>query len=380
MRYTEVILLLALVGGTVYNVQNSLLRIFLIGLWIFPPLLFMFLSYRSSMIIKKSLFKELIYAFIIILLLLSSIIVNYETFKLSFEGASVEMLTAFLYIFSIFLLLFYSKVSNYRFDTQFIFYFFILVTFVLFIDASIRFIQNPGCFMNYSCRTESKILGIFINANITGQITVFLLIVSWLLDFKYKKIFQILLLAFLIMAQARSAWVSLVIVYVISYAILLRGYKKYLLFTFGFLGLLTLIIIDPLDLQNDGSGLSKLHFFMRTLEIIEEGSWGSIIFGFGASYGYIVDLIGINGWSPHASILKAFLYYGLFGVLSFLFILIHMVKLDKRMFLPILAFFIFGLAGAPIYWPTLSVALILLMIDTNIKQDRYLNSREVMNE
>lgn len=38
------------------------------------------------------------------------------------------------------------------------------------------------------------------------------------------------------------------------------------------------------------------------MRALEEGSWGSILFGFGASYEYIV---GINGWSPHASILKA---------------------------------------------------------------------------
>jgi len=35
------------------------------------------------------------------------------------------------------------------------------------------------------------------------------------------------------------------------------------------------------------------------------------------------------------------------------------------MLIPILTFLIFSLAGAPIFWPTLSVGLILLMIYEN---------------
>jgi len=85
MRYTEIILLLALIGGTVYNVHDSLFRMFLIGLWLFLPFIFIFLSYNSKLTIKKSMLKELIYAIVITLVFIISIAINHETFKPTLE-------------------------------------------------------------------------------------------------------------------------------------------------------------------------------------------------------------------------------------------------------------------------------------------------------
>ncbi len=368
MKFTQIILLLSLIGGTVYNIKIPMIRLLLISFWMLLPFIFLLVSFKSKYLYKKIFIKELFISIFLILLLTFSIVINIDTFKIGFSGPQVEMWTAFLYIFSSYLFLYYSKLDKFKINKNFVFYFFVIVILFLFADMIIRYIQNPGCFLNYSCRHDSKVLGLFMNSNITGQITAFLIVITWYIDLKYKKIFQILLLWFLFAALARSAWIALILTYVISFVILRKGLIKYLLFSLGFLIILLFFIIDPLNLQNDGSGLSKLHFFIRTYEIIQESNWLHIFFGFGASFEAISNLLNMNGWSPHVAILKAFLYYGIIGLIIYFYILYRLVKFDKRMKLPILVYVIFSLAGGPIYWPTLSVGLVILLIDDEIKR------------
>tara|TARA_B100000900_G_C20138846_1_gene537086 strand:+ start:174 stop:500 length:327 start_codon:yes stop_codon:yes gene_type:complete len=100
-----------------------------------------------------------------------------------------------------------------------------------------------------------------------------------------------------------------------------------------------------------------------------------LLFGFGSSFEYIVTLLGVNGWSAHAPILKSFLYYGLFGVLFFILYLFQIFLAEKKMFFPILFFLICGLAGAPIFWPTLFTGYVLLVL-ANADESKYKSLRK----
>lgn len=362
----KLLLLSILVSGTVYNTDNYMIRLLFLSLFSlsFPCFIF------YGNILKKSLI-ELLYSLLIILGCFICIFINIGSFKANVVGPAAEMFSIFVYFFGASLLVFYTSLSTEYISKngeKIIFYYFKIIMVFLIIDALVRYFAYPQCYMSYSCRFYSKNEGFFINSNITGQITASLLILTIFIKLKYKRIIQTLLFVFLIMSMARSAVVAFLVTYICTYLFTMKGYKKYIIFFIGFIIIVSLVIIDPLNFRHDGSGLSKVHFVLSVLNIIKTADWINILFGFGASYKTIVALLNVGHWSPHLSILKSFLYYGLFGVLSFIFILYRMYKWDHRMLYPIICFLIFGLAGAPIYWPTLSVILIILLIDKKVSQ------------
>jgi len=368
MKLNEWGLLLALVSGTIYNVDNSIVRMFLILSWAFVPILFLF-KYNSQTIGRNGI-RELNYSLIILFLLFLSFLANIDTLSFEFSGPNVEKLTPFLYFFHVTTLFYFLQLNSNKINGKFVTYFMISILVILLFDMIVRYIQAPQYFLNYNTRHEAKTIGFFATTNVNGQIIAFFIVMSWGIKFKFKKIIQFLLIGILITTMARSAIVAIIAVYGLQYILYSKGFIARTISIILIIGIVLLFVIDPMNFQNDGSLLSKIQFFNATYSLILTGSIGDIIFGYGASYEVIITALNVKGWSPHVSILKAFLYYGLFGVFIFIFILIHFVKKNNKMLLPVITFSIFSLAGAPIFWPTLSVGLILLMVYDNIERNK----------
>lgn len=371
MKISEWGLLLALVSGSIYNVDNPIIRMFFMLSWAFIPIVFLFKF--NKQIIGWNGIKELNYSLIILFLLFISFMANIDTLSFEISGPNVEKLTPFLYFFHVTTLFYFLQLNNKKINGKFISYFMISIVIVLLLDMIVRYIQAPHYFLNYNTRHQAKTIGFFSTTNVNGQIIAFFVVMSWSIKFQYKKLIQFLLIGVLITTMARSAIVALIAVYVFKYLLYTRGFISRSISLLLAIGVILLIIFDPMNFQNDGSLLSKLEFFSATYNLILTGSIGDIIFGYGASYDAITTALDVRGWSPHVSILKAFLYYGLLGVFIFVFILIHFIKQNKKMFLPVMVFLIFSLAGAPIFWPTLSVGLILLMLYDNIQRNKNVN-------
>lgn len=364
MNIKEWILLLVLLAGTVYNLDHTAARLGLLLVWGLLPILFTSIAVNVG---SKALW-ELNYGLIVLFLLFITFLYNIDTLSLEFNGPNAERLTIFLYVFHVTLLYYFIQLNEKGVSIKFITYFMICVVVILLLDVLVRYIQAPQYFMNYSTRHQAKTIGFFSTTNVTGQIVSFLIAISWQIKFKFKKIIQFLMMVILATTMARSAIIALIITYAIYYVVQSNN-RTTLLFVIGTALVSTLMLIsDTFNLANDGSLISKLHFFEATYKLMINGSIGDIVFGYGGSYDAIVNAMNVSGWSPHVHILKAFLYYGVIGVLIFMFIIIHMFFQNKKMLFPLMVYLIFGLAGAPIYWPTLSVGLVLLLISDNYKK------------
>ena len=368
MKVSEWGLLITLLAGTFYNVDNTLIRLLLMLTWAFLPIVLMF-HYNRIPVGLKGL-GELNSSLFIITLLFVCFIVNIDTLSFQINGPNVEKMTPFLYLFHVTALFYFLQLNHNKINEKFVFKFMLFVVIILLLDMIVRYIQAPQYFLNYTTRHQAKTIGFFSTTNVNGQIIAFLLAISWQIKFKYKKLIQITLLVILITTMARSAIVTVIVVFGLSYLIYNKGLLSRFISIFLVTSIIILFIIDPLGFRYDGSLMSKIQFFQATFNLIETGTWKDIIFGYGASFEAITAALNVNGWSPHVSILKAFLYYGLLGVFIFVYILFHFYKEDKRMLLPILAFLIFSMAGAPIFWPTFSVGLILFKIYSNLERNR----------
>lgn len=374
MRISEYALVVSLVCGTVYNVDNSLLRVTLILLWGAIPLFFLF-SYKKITLLDLGL-REIANALFILFLLFLSWLMNVDSLSFELSGPNVEKMTPFLYIFYLLCMLLFLQLNKCEISPSFLTIFMFIVTAILFLDVIFRYVQAPSFFMNYNTRHQAKTIGFFATTNVNGQIISFLIVLTWFLRFRFRMLIQVLLLGILITTMARSAIVALILAYGAYYVVYKTGLLSRLLSFIVILGILSLLIIDPMNFKNDGSFLSKLQFFMATYDLILLGSATDIIFGFGASYDAITQALNVNGWSPHVAVLKAFLYYGIIGVFIFCSILIHFYRINHKMLIPIFTYLVFSMAGAPIFWPTISVGLILLLVYDNVEQSKMIRGYE----
>lgn len=355
-------------AGTVYNIDNSVIRLALMLCWAFLPISLLMLKHNEPIPAKH--LKDLVFALTILILLNICFLFNINTFVIELSGPSVEKFTPFLYLFHVTALLFFYQLGAKRISGKFITYFMLLLVTILAFDMVMRYLQGPEFFLNYSTRKQAKTLGLFATTNVNGQIIVFILAISWCIKYQFKKLIEIALIVILITTMARSAIVSLILIYCLKYtffhkSILSRIFTVLLIIIVGLTAL-----FDPLNFQRDGSLLSKIDFFRATYDLIVNGTAKDIVFGYGASMEAITGALDVQGWSPHISILKAFLYYGVIGVIIFALTIIYFLKAHKGMLLPVTAFLIFSLAGAPIFWPTMSVGLVLLKIYDNIEKSR----------
>ena len=159
--------------------------------------------------------------------------------------------------------------------------------------------------MNYNQRFSAKNMGLFVNTNVLGQAIVFMIIIADFIKLKYKKFIQLILIILLVTTMARAAILSLCVTYSVKW-FWREGIMFKICSILGVVGIF--LIFSYLNLDKDGSLLSKFEFFSNTLILFNNGSIYDVIFGFGASFDLIVLKLNVGEFSPHLSILKAFLY------------------------------------------------------------------------
>lgn len=327
-------------------------------------------SQKEYFYIKIWLLLSLIYVFYA----LSSILINSNTFDLSINGPYVEFLTPFLIISSPFIYLSIRGADHTTRVKSLKYYLYILVT-ILFVDIIARYLNRPECFMNYYlCRIDAKQAGFFTNTNVIGTFLLYLMFaLSYFQMRKIKAFFVIVLFT----AMARAALVTLVLTKLFYY-ISIASLKVKLIAMLCFIGLISYVfIVNPFDILNDGSMLSKFKFLEAAVLSANAASLQELMFGFGASFDRITDVVGVEGYSPHSSYLKAYFYFGMIGVIFFILINLYFLTLDMKFFFFILmASIINGIAGAPIYNPTIWVAFFIFCIyqDLQMKQKQQRNS------
>lgn len=371
MKVSSFIFLLSLLAGTLFNFDNAVMRMVALLAWSLFPLIVIYFTTRNSFL--KSELLELTLSVLFVCYFLMSMLINASTLSLSITGASAELLSPILIVFhgiQVFAcnrFIKKNKGDNYILINGY----FWTVILLLCIDMVYRYITNSNCFMNYMCRYEAKTIGFFSTTNVTGQTLSFLICISWYIGFYKRALAQSIMLILLITTMARSAMLALAFAFIIhsmffSNRIIIRLFSVIFVIAVS-----TFLFLDPMDLRQDGSGQSKVDFFSSVYTAVMSGSLSQLLFGFGASFEYVVNLVGVNGWSPHASVLKAILYYGFFGLLIFFLFLARMILYDKKLLAPIICFLIFGLAGAPIYWPTLTIGLIVFALNNSNVKTRY---------
>lgn len=374
-KQTTSVLMLVLLSSIFFNASNPIIRLFILSVWAFLPIYHLLATqkYNRLSVTKNEMFL-LIYGIFWTNIFIFSTLKNIDSFALNFQRANVESYTPFLFIFQTFIIIHFSKL---KIDdpSNFLYYFFLIITLIFFLDVIYRYFLEPDCFLNYWCRTDAKRVGFFSTTNVTGMLLGYLIIASTYLNFAKRRLFMIILFLILITTMARAAIISTLVVLFLRYLSIRNPIRTTLILLSFLTPVYIYFLYDPLNLVTDGSLLSKIDFFSSTYNIVMNAEPYDLLFGFGSSFEYIVTLLGVNGWSAHAPILKSFLYYGLFGALFFILYLFQILLAEKKMFFPILFFLICGLAGAPIFWPTLFTGYVLLVL-ANADESKYKSLRK----
>jgi hypothetical protein len=213
--------------------------------------------------------------------------------------------------------------------------------------------------MNYNCRFEAKTVGYFSTTNALGT-SLAVILISLVIYTSKLKIIKTALAFLLLSSMARAAIISVAIVYLVVKFAKSSKSMRIIICCFGILAISTIAIYDPLELKNDGSGLSKIEFFESSLELASSTNIDALLFGFGANFQDVTTILGVNDWSPHVPILKALLYFGFIGVLLHLYYIWGVIKLNTNMVYPVFVFIILGFAGAPLYFPTFLTCFAIL--------------------
>lgn len=342
---------LGIILGLLANFRFTALRIIAILFWIAIPIILLF---RKQRIDNNNYLQFTLLTFFTVLLTFPFLL-NSNSLSLNLTGPAVELFTPFLAPFGIL----YMGQKKTNFDSHKVIK---LIVVLLVLEAAYRFIVAPDLFLNYFNRQQAKTIGWFSTTNVNGQILASLFFVIWQeKDFKNRKLFLITVILLLITAMARAATVSVMITFLMIY--LFNNRVNFWLLILGFL-VITFFVIDPLNLGQDGSFLSKIEFITTTIEIIKSSSFTQIIFGYGLNFDSITSILGVNGWSPHIPFLKAYMYFGLIGLMFYVFHISQLVFLGSRNFLaPLLTYLILGMAGAPIFWPGLISLNILTRLE-----------------
>ncbi len=374
-RQNTSVLMLVLLSSIFFNASNPLIRLFILSVWAFLPLYHLLATqkYNKLSVTKNEMFL-LIYGIFWTNIFIFSTLKNIDSFAINFQKANVESYTPFLFIFQTFIIIHFSKLKI-NDPSNFLYYFFLTITLIFSLDLFYRYFLEPDCFLNYWCRTDAKKVGFFSTTNVTGMLLGYLIIASTYLNFAKRRLFMIILFLILITTMARAAIISTLVVLFLRYLSIRNPIRTTLILLSFLTPIYIYFLYDPLNLVTDGSLLSKIDFFSSTYNIVMNAEPYDLLFGFGSSFEYIVTLLGVNGWSAHAPILKSFLYYGLFGVLFFILYLFQIFLAEKKMFFPILFFLICGLAGAPIFWPTLFTGYVLLVL-ANADESKYKSLRK----
>jgi hypothetical protein len=350
------VMTLFLLSATIYNAKDAALRLVVMLFFCVAPLVI--LLGRPQLRLSKEARPLVLLSALWVLYFLLWFIKNLKDFVFDFSGPNVEMMTPVLFVTFLYAI---PLILNYppdRLRALLLRYVLLLVPF-LFLELGLRYIQEPNCFLNYSCRFEAKTVGYFstTNALATSLVTVLLSFFAvGALRFRARALLEFILLS----SMARSAIVGYI------FGLFLRTFGRLRWSTrFAFLTLFATAVggflyLDPLRLLGDGSANSKVDFFLSAWDLLFGSDPQAIWFGFGANFSSVVETLGVRGWSPHAPILKAFLYFGVLGVALYLGFIAAVLLTFPQSFIPMAAFLVLGLAGAPIFFPTLLVMFAVL--------------------
>lgn len=357
MYASRVILIILIVLGLVNNFRFQFLRIPSILIWALIPTFYIFISKNYRNINKSLLINYVVPYFLLTIILFFPILYNINDFELEFSGSSVEKITAFLTPFSCVTFVMLSGVSVNKFNKSIDIGVWLIIGFFLF-EALYRYSVAPELFLNYFKRHPAKTIGLLSTTNVNGQVLTLLFVSLLVIPFKKKFLALSIILILLITSMARSAIVSLLIVWFIYLISKSNFIFKVILTTIAFF--ISVYLLFDIGLSTDGSLLSKIEFISATKTIIENSDLTQLVFGYGMSYQSITNTLGVQGWSPHLPVLKAFLYYGIFGVIYYLGTIYLLYRFNNKILLPMIAYLILSLAGAPLFFPGLLSILIII--------------------
>ena len=344
-----------LISLTVFNSSIYGVRIFFILYSVAYPTLY--LLSNSSLVVKKEFLWVMGFSFFWTLYFSFWFFLNINSISFDLSGPNVEMFTPFLYLTNIFSFIMLSRLSNFFLKDSLKTFLKIYCLFLI-IDCIYRYFVEPNCFLNYSCRFEAKTVGFHSTTNALGLSLI--VIISSLLYVNAKSFYKIVLPALLISTMARAAIVAQLVGYGVK-TYLNRG--LILKFFFIFLSLVLfyyIYLINPFDIFSDGSFLTKIDFFNSALNILPHSNTRQLLLGYGSNFKEVTEIVGVDGFSPHAPMLKAFFYFGFIGVFLYFASLLSYISLAPGMWFVAMVFLICSIAGAPIYFPTLIPAFLIL--------------------
>ena len=355
VNYNKGLFVLWLMSLTVFNSSISGIRIFLILYSVGYP--FLYLLSKSSVIVKKEFLWIIGFSLYWTLYFSLWFAINIESISFDLSGPNVEMFTPFLYLTNVFSFMMLSRLSNFFLKDSIRIFLKIYCVFLV-VDCLYRYFVEPNCFLNYSCRVEAKTVGFHSTTNALGVSLI--VILSSLLYVNAKSIYKIVFPALLVSTMARAAIIAQLIGYGVK-TYLNRGlFLKFVVIILSVAFIYFIYLINPLGIFSDGSLLSKIDFFNSAFNVVPYSNTGQLLLGYGSNFREVTDIVGVNGWSPHAPMLKAFFYFGFIGVFLYFASLFCFARLRPGMWFVTLVFLICSVAGAPIYFPTLIPAFLIL--------------------
>jgi hypothetical protein len=233
-----------------------------------------------------------------------------------------------------------------------------LTYFVLLLDLIIRiYIHGIWQFFNLTEYTIAKELGLFPTSNISGGLAFVLFCYSLNTKGFYSwRSFTALILLFGSLSRVSIFATFLVIAHHI-YFIEPRHFLKFSLRSF--LVLLAIILFSPVHdyFMSDGSFISKIDLISSGVtKFVGLTDFEILLLGFPLDSFLVADFLDVEGWSPHLSFLKAFLYYGLLGIILWMFSHYYIWQ-KSHLKTVVVGGLVMGLAGLPILWPPLLLTL-----------------------
>lgn len=347
------LLTLFLLSATIYNAKIAAVRLILILVFCVAPLILLICRPLANLDSKTK--PMIILSGLWVLYFIIWFSKNFSDFVFDFSGPNVEMMTPvlfFIHLYAIPLLLNYPRE---RLRAVLLRFSLLLVAFLIF-EMVLRYFSEPVCFLNYNCRFEAKTVGFFSTTNALATSLVVVML-SFFAVSQLRPRARLALEFILLTSMARSAIIGYLFGLFLKAFSALKSSTRLLLFAGFGAGVGLFLFYDPLRLLGDGSANSKIDFFLSAWSLLFAGDPQAIWLGFGANFASVVETLGVRGWSPHAPILKAFMYFGVVGVFLYsLFIGSFLFAFPKSV-IPVAAYLLLGLAGAPIFFPTLLVII-----------------------
>lgn len=347
------LLTLFLLSATIYNAKIAAVRLLLILVFCAAPIILLICRPVAHLAPKTR--PMIILSGLWVLYFVIWFSKNFSDFVFDFSGPNVEMMTPVLFVTHLYAIPVLLNYPRERLRVALLRFAILLVAFLIF-EMVLRYFSEPACFLNYNCRFEAKTVGFFSTTNALATSLVVVML-SFFAVSQLRPRARLSLEFILLTSMARSAIIAYLFGLFLRVFSALKASTRLLLFVaFGaVVGLF--LFYDPLRLLGDGSANSKIDFFLSAWSLLFAGDPQAIWLGFGANFASVVETLGVRGWSPHAPVLKAFMYFGVIGVCLYLFFIGSFLFAFPKSVIPVAAYLLLGLAGAPIFFPTLIVII-----------------------